>query len=71
MSVYAVAEGSQAAQAGLRPDDILLDVNGESPRDIADARALLSGMPGVDLRLGIQRRGRRIELIAAREGFMR
>lgn len=69
--VYAVAEGSSAARGGLRVDDELIEIDGRLPQDIQDARDLLSGLPGTDLRLLVRRAGSLLELVVSREGFLR
>jgi hypothetical protein len=69
--VYAVAEGSQAARTGLRVDDVIVEIDDVSPRGVKDARELLSGLPGSDLRVVIDRRGSQLELLTSREAFLR
>lgn len=71
LRIYAVAEGSRAARADLRIDDEIIEIGGETPRDIKDARELLSGLPGSDLRLLVRRNGQTIDLLVSREGFVR
>jgi hypothetical protein len=69
--VYAVAESSEAKKAGLRADDFIVEVEGTGVEDAERARELLSGLPGTDARLIVRRAGRSIELLVARETFMR
>lgn len=69
--LYSVSAGSQAERAGLEADDVLLEVDGVRPQSVKDARELLSGIPGSDLRVLLERGGRRMELITSREAFRR
>ncbi len=69
--LYSIGSGSHAERTGLRPDDLLVEVEGTRPRDVRDARDLLSGLPGSDVRLVIHRRGGNMELITSREAFRR
>lgn len=71
VALYSVSAGSQAERAGLKMDDVLLEVDGVRPQNVTDARELLSGLPGSDLRVLIERDGRRMELLTAREAFRR
>lgn len=58
--VARVAEGSEAERAGLRPGDVVVDVDGAAVRTIEEARARLSGPLALDVLVRI-RRGSRIE----------
>lgn len=69
--VYAVAEGSDAKKAGMRVDDLVVEVDGNPVEDAEEAREFLSGTPGTDVRIGVRRGGRTIDLLVARETFMR
>jgi len=69
--VYAVAPSSQAALSGIRAEDVIREVDGEIPRDEEDARDLLSGLPGTDVRLVVRRFGQSLEMLVARELFAR
>lgn len=69
--IYAVADVSQAASAGLRAEDVLLEVEGTQINSVDDARELLSGLPGSDLRLVVERGGRPLEVLTSREPFLR
>jgi C-terminal processing protease CtpA/Prc len=69
--VYTVAQGSQAERAGIRTEDVIESVDDVKPHDLKDARALLSGLPGSDLRIVVSRKGTRFEVVTSREGFLR
>lgn len=71
VTLYSVSPGSQAERAGLEVDDILLEVDGVRPRDVKDARELLCGLPGSDVRVLVRRGRGRMELITSRESFRR
>jgi len=57
-----VPEGSQAARAGLRKDDVILGANGKPVRHIADLRAMLTGAGGQGLTLEVHRQQATITL---------
>lgn len=62
--VRQVAPGSAAAAAGLRPGDRVLAVNGEAMQRAGQVIRRVAAQPaGVPLRLSIERRGRRLELV--------
>lgn len=69
--LYSVAPDSQAERAGLQDDDVILEIDGIRPDDVKDARELLSGVPGSDVRVLIERGAGRMELITSREAFRR
>ncbi len=69
--IYAVARGSQAFLSGFREDDVLWAIDGHRPSDLKDARDLLSGVVGSDVKLKIKRAGRVEEVLTAREPFLR
>jgi carboxyl-terminal processing protease len=58
-TVVSTSEGSPAEQAGLRPRDYLLEIDGESMEeaDLAQAIARLNGKAGTPLTLSIRRPG--------------
>jgi len=60
--IRAVAAGSPAAAAGLRPGLLLLAVDGQALEgaDIAAARALLAGPEGTEVRLTLRQQGRQV-----------
>ncbi len=55
----------------LRVGDVLLEIDRETPRDLRDARALLSGAVGSEVRLLVERQGHPLDLTARREVFVR
>ncbi|WP_135467710.1 S41 family peptidase [Crenalkalicoccus roseus] len=66
--VARVEEGGPAEEAGLRAGDRLLAVDGVavSAHDLGAAVALLEGPPGSQVRLTLQRAGRRLEVVLPR-----
>jgi hypothetical protein len=71
IGLYSVAPDSQAERAGLEDDDVVLEIDGMRPEDVKDARELLSGVPGSDVRILIERGAGRMELVTSREAFRR
>ncbi len=69
--IYSVAEGTQAAASGLRPEETIIEIDGIKPRSVDEARELLSGLPGSDVRVVVSRGGAPVELLVPREGFLR
>lgn len=65
--IRAVAPQSEAERAGLRPGDVLVDVDGVEPRSRADAWRRLSGRLGSDLVVGVRRSGQRHDFRVRRE----
>jgi serine protease Do len=66
VEVVDVVEGSPAAKAGLRPEDLILDLNGESVEGVDDLQRLMAGeLIGERVRLTTVRDGavRQLELI--------
>lgn len=68
LRVIAPIEGSPAAEAGVRPGDLIVSVNGEAMATITDPEPL-RGPPGTEVVLGIQREGvqRRLEITVTRQ----
>lgn len=65
--VGAVAEGSPAAEAGLRPGDLLVSVDGEAVGSWTDFATEVSFSPGEPLELGVQRDGERFAVTVVPE----
>lgn len=66
--VDVVYSGSAADKAGLRPEDIILEVNGTAIADVAGLRnAIADASPGKPCRLVVARDGGRTELTAVLE----
>jgi serine protease Do len=61
VEVVDVVEGSPAAKAGLRPEDLILDLNGESVEGVDDLQRLMAG----------ELIGERVRLTTVREGAVR
>ena len=60
IEVLTVVSGSPAADAGLRPEDLLLDVDGIPVADVGDLQRLMTGdRIGRTVALGVFRNGRR------------
>lgn len=62
-----VAAASEAERVGLNTGDHLIAIDGTKPRDIADARARLSGSENSDVLLEIERQGNPLRLRTVRE----
>ena len=63
VEVVDVIEGSPAAAAGLRPEDLILDVDGTPVNGVDDVQRLLAGdLIGSQVTVGVVREGRQIEL---------
>src|SRR5687767_15677634 len=64
--VVAPVKGSPADQAGVRAGDIIEYIDGKATRDISlyDARQLLNGAPGTEVKLRILRSGARPSTLA-------
>ena len=69
--IYAVAEGSQAERAGLRAEDEVVSIDEVRPEDLHDARSLLSGPLGGQMRVVIKRAGSTMTFLVPRESFAR
>ncbi len=60
IEVLTVVSGSPAADAGLRPEDLLLDVDGVAVADVGDLQRLMTGdRIGRTVTVGVFRNGRR------------
>jgi carboxyl-terminal processing protease len=68
--VIAPVKGGPAEQAGLQPGDIIEYIDGKATRDISlyDARQLLNGAPGSEVKLRVLRAGTRPFLLSVRRG---
>src|SRR5919108_4351913 len=68
--VIAPIKGSPADQAGLRAGDIIEYIDNKATRDISlyDAKQLLNGAPGTEVKLRILRAGTRPFVVTARRG---
>jgi S1-C subfamily serine protease len=61
--VVEVVEGSPAARAGLRAEDLIVRVDGRSMSDVGDLQRLMVGdRIGRPLEVGLIRRGRELTL---------
>ena len=58
--ILAVSPGSGAAEAGLAPEDLLVEVDGQDVQqaDLAQVRALVTGKEGTTVKLGLVRDGK-------------
>ena len=60
IEVLTVVAGSPAADAGLRPEDLLLDVDGVAVANVGELQRLMTGERiGRPVALGVFRNGRR------------
>ncbi len=60
IEVLTVVAGSPAAEAGLRPEDLILDVDGEPVGNVGDLQRLMTGdRIGKRVEIGVFRNGRR------------
>ncbi|MET0793017.1 MAG: carboxypeptidase regulatory-like domain-containing protein, partial [Polyangiaceae bacterium] len=55
--IVSVAEASEAERAGLEAGDVISALDGVRPSSMSDARARLSGQPGSDIVVEVQRAG--------------
>jgi S1-C subfamily serine protease len=63
VEVVEVVEGSPAARAGLRPEDLIVEVDGVPVRDAGDVQRLMVGdLIGRPVRTSVVREGRLLEL---------
>jgi carboxyl-terminal processing protease len=71
--VVAPIKGSPADQAGVRAGDIIEYIDGKATRDISlyDARQLLNGAPGTEVKLRILRAGVRAMTTSVKRGAFR
>ncbi len=56
--IVSVDEGGPAADAGLRPGDVLTEIDGIDLKDLRAGRLLLSNQEGTELEIGFQRNKR-------------
>jgi S1-C subfamily serine protease len=62
IEIVEVVSGSPAADAGLRPEDLIVEVDGEPVADVGDLQRLMTGERiGQELALRIERGGQRVE----------
>src|SRR5215213_3980263 len=60
IEILTVVSGSPAADAGLRPEDLILDIDGEPVANVGDLQRLMTGERiGRPVAVGVFRRGRR------------
>ncbi|MEO8906265.1 MAG: carboxypeptidase regulatory-like domain-containing protein [Polyangiaceae bacterium] len=69
--VVSVAEASEAERAGIQAGDVVSALDGTRPNSMADARAKLSGQPGSDLVIEVQRSGASLKFRVLREAIRR
>jgi S1-C subfamily serine protease len=69
--IVAVADGSEAERAGLRPGDIVVEVDGVAVHTLSEARSRLSGPVTDDVIVKVRRGARVEELGVAREQVRR
>lgn len=69
--IHALPRNGAAFEAGVRVDDELVAVDGYGFGDVEEARELLSGTPGTDVSITLNRRGRQLEVRTVREAFRR
>lgn len=71
--VVAPIKGSPADQAGVRAGDVIEYIDGKATRDISlyDARQLLNGAPGTEVKLRILRAGARPLTLSVKRGAFR
>jgi S1-C subfamily serine protease len=63
IEIAEVVEGSPAADVGLRPEDVIVEADGEAVADVGDLQRLMSGDAiGRELALRVDRAGRVLEL---------
>jgi len=68
--VIAPVKGGPAEQAGLQPGDIIEYIDSKATRDISlyDARQMLGGAPGTEVKLRVLRAGTRPFIVTVRRG---
>ncbi len=69
--IVSVAEASEAERAGLEPGDVISALDGVAPSSMSDARARLSGQPGSDIVVEVQRAGASSRFRVLREATRR
>jgi len=56
-----VVEGGPADEAGIKPEDVIISVDGTKPKDSTDAVNMITGESGVEVSLVIERNGEELE----------
>jgi C-terminal processing protease CtpA/Prc len=69
--IVSVAESSEAERTGLAPGDVLRAVDGKRIGSMQEARRRLSGRPGTDVLVEVERGSERLTLRIARETLRR
>jgi protocatechuate 3,4-dioxygenase beta subunit len=69
--IVSVAESSEAERTGLAPGDVLRAIDGKRVGGMQDARRRLSGRPGTDVLVEVERGSERLTLRLARETLRR
>ena len=67
--LYAVAAESRAHADGLRAEDELLEIDGQTPETVEHARELLSGSMSSEVRLTVKRGKKTLSVATLREAF--
>lgn len=66
-----VLDGSAAALAGLEPGDRVVEIDGEDVRSWKEMRTMVADKPDVELRIEIEKHGRRVErFVTPRRSFL-
>jgi hypothetical protein len=71
LAVVHVADGSDAQSSGIHVGDRLLRVDGVTPASLDDARTRLSGAPGTNVLVDLDRNGQAVSLRLLRESVTR
>ena len=64
LTLTEVEPESPAAKAGLQKDDVILQVNGNTPRDFIQCTELISGSPNYETTLAVRRNGEQRKITA-------
>lgn len=66
-----VLDGSAAALAGLEPGDRIVEIDGKDVRSWKEMQTMVSGSPDVELRIEIEKHGKRVErFVTPRKTFV-